>query len=94
MPLHFPGGSGGGFCSVAKLAVFAGPTAAKVGVAGADVAVVVAVGEAASAAVGARCQQRASQDIAYSRGPRLAFSFAVPHQLINKKKGKGLTLSA
>lgn len=88
----FPWWVGEGFRTVAKLAVFAGPTAAKVGVAGAEVAVVGAVDGAASAAVGARCQHRASQDIAYSRGPLLASSFAVPYQLLRKKKV--LTLSA
>ena len=81
---------GDGFRPVAKLAVFAVPAAAKIGVAGADVAVVVAVGGMASAAVGAR-PHVTSQDFAYSRGPRLAFSFAVPIQL-KEKKGKGVDI--
>lgn len=91
----FPWWVGEGFRTVAKLAVFAGPTAAKVGVAGAEVAVVVAVGEAASATVGASPRVASQDNIAYSCGPLLAVSFAVPTQLFErKKKKKGLILSA
>ena len=76
-----------GFCSVAKLAVFATPTAAnKAWVAGADVAVVGAVGEAASAMVGARAAP--AQDHTYACGPLLASSFAVPFQLLKEKERK------